>query len=243
MKKIVEYVSVIIAIIVAAIFYINFDMEGILWDRQSQKAVSQAEIEADRDKDYSGKPAGEGIIEVKDRATWEGVSNDLDYVTVKPKSVEKTNVYSLAKWADHYYRKKNGTTGRKRAETQTEIIDYSANYSPYYIIELEDGTKILAQMNRGIAKKIAKHPGEVALPLGQKLAYSQAAKNALADICAKQKVSTDYVLYTIDNTWEKEKENVIFFGKAGATAAVCLILGVVFLVIVDIIFGKSREQD
>lgn len=243
MKKIVEYTSIVIAIIVAAIFYLNFDLEGILWDRQSQKAVSQAEIEADRSKDYSGKPAGDGITEVKDSATWEAVINDSDYVTVKPKSIEKTDVYSLAKWADYYNRKKNGTTGRRRAETQTQVIDYSANYSPYYIIELEDGTKILAQMNRGIAKKIAKHPGEVSLPLGQKIAYSQAAKKALEDICEKQKVSTDYVLYTIDTAWEKEKENVIFFGKAGAAVAVCLVLAVILLVMADMVCGKNVKQD
>lgn len=236
-----EYVLVIVAIALAVVFYLNFDLEGILWDRQAQETVDQATIEEDRSVDYTGKLAGEGIVEVKDGTAWEAVLNDSDYVTVKPVGIQKTNVYSLAKWADYYNSRKNGTTGRRRAETQTQFLDYSANYSPYYIIELQDGTKILAQMNRGIAKKIAKNPGKVELPLGQKIAYSQEAKNALADICQEQKVATDYVLYTIDTNWEQEKENVIFFGKVGASVVVCIILGVILLVIADKIFGKAAE--
>lgn len=241
MRKFLDYFLAIVALAITLVFYLNFDLEGILWDREEQKEISSQQIEKDRGTDYTGMKAGEGILSLKSKEDWEGMLNEVDYATVTPKSIQKTDVYSLAKWADHYNRRRNGATGRKRAEVRKSFLDYSANYSPYYIIELEDGTKILAQMNRGLASKIKKGK-KIQLPLGQKIGFSETAKKQLASVCKAENVSTDYVLYTINTTWAKEKENIIFFGKAGASIVVCIVLAVLLEFIGGMVLPKTKEE-
>lgn len=178
-KKIVNGALVVFSLLLAIAFYYVFDLENIFYERQ-QEVVSQAEIEANKSLDYSGKKAGDGIKTVSTKEEWEDTYT-TEYITVTPVNITKTNVYSLANWADHYTRRRTGGAGRRRRDVQTELFDYDDNYRRYYVIELEDGTNILAQMNRGIANKIAK--GEkVELPLGKKAGLSSTAKKLLSDV-------------------------------------------------------------
>lgn len=241
MKKILDGVLVVISLIAAVVVFEKFDMEEILWNRNEQSAVSSQEIEEDRTKDYTGKPAGDGIVKIDSQSAWEKVLNDIDYVTVIPKGIEKTDVYSLAEWSDYYRKRKNGAAGRRKAEVKQSFMDISLDYSPYYMIELEDGTHILAQMNRCIADNIEKGK-EISLPLGQKQGFSQQAKNLLAPVCETYQISTEYVLYTIDNEWQSEHSFEIFLGKFIAAAIVFFMLAVALEVLADRFFRSGEKQ-
>lgn len=241
LKKIVDYGLIFFALVIAILFFFWFDLEDILWNREVRETVSLSQIKDGSKRDCIGKKAGEGIIRLKTKDEWEDVLNDVDYVTVVPKSVIKTNVYSLAKWEDHYTRRSNGTTGRKRADIRTSSLDIFAEYTPYYIVELEDGTHILAQMNRGIAKRIQKGE-EVELPLGRKQGFLTSAKKALKPICDKYDVDTKYVLYTIDDEWEKGKSDRIFIEKVVIAFVLFIVLAVVLQLAVDkLAFPDDKE--
>ncbi len=241
MKKILNYFLVIVSLAVAVVFYAHFDLENILWEKREQTVVDTWQMQEDRVTDYTGLTPGEGVISLKTAQDWEGLLNEVDYATVTPVAIYETDVYSLAKWVGYYNTKSNGSAGRRRAEAQKTAFDLSLNYTPYYIIELEDGTRLLAQMNRGIARRIA--AGEqVQLPLGQKLGFSQTAKRLLAPVCQSMDVSTDYVLYTVDNAWEAEHASAIFWGKMGASVAVFVVLAIILLVAAEYIFPDKEES-
>ena len=186
MKKIINYGLIILSLFIGILFYFSFDIEEILWDKYEPKSISIEQIKSDSTKDYTGLKAGENITTITNLENWDKVINDIDYVKVIPINIEKTNVYSLAKWVKHYTQKANGTSRRKLAETKKTAFDISANYSPYYIIKLEDGNHILAHMNRAIANKI-KNGENIELPLGKKIGISQKAKNLLKPICDEKK--------------------------------------------------------
>ena len=237
-KKIVDGALVVVSLLLAIAFYYTFDLESIFYERQ-QKTVSQADIEANLALDYSGKKAGEGIKIVSTKEEWEDTYT-TEYITITPVKITKTNVYSLANWADRYTRRRKGGAGRRRREVQTEVFDYDDNYRRYYVIELEDGTNILAQMNRGIANQIAK--GEkVELPLGKKTGLSSTAKKMLSDIIEEKNITDTYVLYTIDDEWQKSNATKIFFIKFGASAILFFAIAVGALTLVDKFVFKEED--
>ena len=241
MKKIIDYFMITVALIVTVVFYFRFDLEGILWNSYEREEITAAQTKEDRVTDYTGQKAGDGIVSLTTGAEWDAVINQIDYVTVIPESIVKTDVYSLAKWADYYTKRSNGTSGRRRPEVKQSSFDLSANYCPYYIIELKDGTRILTQMNRGLAAKIEK--GEsVELPLGRKLGFLQTAKNMLSPICKSLNVSTDYVLYTIDDNWQSKNADNIIFIKLVLSVILFFVLAVVLQLLADRLFFKGNKQ-
>lgn len=242
MRKFLDYFLVVVALVIGVIVYFKFDLEGILWDKEKQITVDAAQMEADVVTDYTGLKAGNGVLSLTTGEEWEAVINEIDYVTVVPVSIEETDVYSLAKWTDYYTRRKSGAAGRRLEEAKKTSLDISANYSPFYIIELEDGTRLLAQMNRGLAAKIEKGQ-EVELPLGRKIGISQKARNLLAPVCESLHVSTDYVLYTINDAWEAQNADKIFFGKLAVAIVTAIVLAIVFQLIAGKIFPENEPEE
>ena len=142
---------------------------------------------------------------------------------------------------DNYTRTSTGSSGRRLDEVKQTSLDISANYSPYYIIELEDGNHILAQMNRGIAKKIQKGE-EIQLPLGKKLGFSKKTKTMLKSICEEFNVNTSHVLYTIDNKWEEKNADMIFIEKLAISVVLCIILSVILELGYNKILANNKEK-
>ena len=241
MQKIVDYALVIVAIIISIIFYFSFDLEDILWNGYERKTISNEIAKGDLTKDYTGGIAGENIKIITNIEEWEKTLNEVDYITTTPKSIRKTYVYRLAKWVYNYTRNSNGSSGRRLDEVKQTSLDISANYSPYYIIELEDGNHILAQMNRGIAKKIQKGE-EIQLPLGKKLGFSKKAKTMLKSICEEFNVNTSHVLYTIDNKWEEKNADMIFIEKLAISVVLCIILSVILELGYNKILANNKEK-
>ncbi|MBD5459549.1 MAG: hypothetical protein HDR26_01210 [Lachnospiraceae bacterium] len=225
-EKIWPYLAAVAALGLGVVTFIFFDMEGILWAQREQQTVSRDEIENGEWANHTGKTAGEGILSLTTQSEWDSLV--VEYVTVVPRSIYKTNIYSLADWAD---RSLTNRTGAYRGSKDSHIkrsIDYFIGYMPrffteyypYYVIELEDGSHILAQMNRSIANKIARGK-EIALPIGQKeRVSSQYVKDALLTLSRDMGFSTDYMLYVIDDQWQEANSLWIFWGKFAAAFAV-----------------------
>lgn len=148
MRKVLDFMIVIVSLVAAFFVFTGFNMEGIVKKMNQPEAVSSQELEEDPGTVFVGRPAGEGIPEVRGQAEWEDVLNDVDDVKVIPKSIQKTNVYSLAEWADPFKRRRNGAVGKQKASVKQAPFDISLDYVPYYILELEDGSHILAQVSR-----------------------------------------------------------------------------------------------
>lgn len=237
-EKIVDYTLIAICFIFSVFFYVLFDLENILWDRFDRPIISTQDIEFDRSRDYTGYKAGEDIPNITNKDEWDDLLNDIDYARITPKSIVKTDVYSRANWIEAYTRKSNGATGRRLSDVRKSPLDISANYSPYYIIELEDGTHILAQMNRGIADKISKGQ-KVELPLGQKRGLTNTAKKLLKETYDEYDVITDHVFYTIRDSWEAEQTNRIMIEKAIISFVLFTILAVLVQLIVDKLIWKK----
>ena len=241
MKKIINYTLITIGLIIAVIFYFSFDLESILWNTAYRPSTSIEKIKENPGKDYIGANPADDITLIKNKEEWEKVLNEVDYVTVIPKSIIKTNVYSRAKWVDQYKKTSTGSSGRKLAEAKQTSLDISADYTPYYIIELEDGSHILAQMNRGIAKQIKKGE-EVKLPIGKKKGLTKTAKSMLETICDEWETSTDYVLYTIDNDWSKDNADGILIMKLAASTVLAIALAVILQIIYEKLSINNEEE-
>lgn len=232
MKKVINYFLITLAILIAVVFYFSFDLENILWNTAYRPSISVEKIKENLAKDYTGSNPADDIPLIKNKEEWQKVLNEVDYITVIPKSIIKTNIYSRAKWVNQYKKTSTGSSGRKLAEVKQTSLDISADYTPYYIIELEDGSHILAQMNRGIAKKIQK--GEsIKLPIGKKTGLTKTAKNMLESICEEWETSTDYVLYTIDNDWAENNADGILIMKLAVSTVLAIALGVILQIVYE----------
>lgn len=214
MGKIRNGILMILSFFLGGIFYFQFDLEDILWSRHEQAVISAEQITWNQETDYTGQQAGDGILSLTTGAEWEAVRCELDYVTAVPVGIERTNVYDRS-------RKKGA--------------------SPYYIIELEDGTCLLAQMNQGIASRIQQGQ-RFELPLGRKMEISPKTKRLLAPACEARHVMTDYVLYTIDDTWKTEHMNRIFYGKIMASVLVAIIWAIVLQLIAERIPDRKMTE-
>lgn len=237
MVKIINYGLIIVAIVISMIFYFTFDLEMILWSKHNN-SINSDEIQKNPLTDYTGKQVEDDTFLVETQEEWQQVLNDIDYVTVIPKSIVKTDVYSLAKWVGYYTKKANGTSGRRLTEVKKTSLDISTKYVPYYIIELTDGSHILAQMNRGLAKRIQK--GEkIKLPLGKKIGFLKTAKALLQPICDENNVKTDYVLYTIDNKWQADNQDKIFVFKLVISFGLFIFIAVIMQLLFEKLLKKK----
>lgn len=241
MKKVLDFIIVIVSLAAATFVFAGFNMEGILLKMNQPETIGSKEIEANPGTVYMGYPAGEGIPEVRSQSEWEETLNDVDYVKVLPKSLKKTNVYSLAEWADPFRRRRNGAVGKQKPAVRQSPIDVFVEYIPYYILELEDGSKILAQVSQNTAKALEKGESD-AIPIGRKRGFSQGAKNMLSDICEENQVSTEYVWYAIDNEWQKKNSFGILIGKAAVAVVFFFVLAVILELVADKLLGKRKES-
>lgn len=216
MRKIWNGISLILSLLLGVIFYFQFDFEDILWNKYVPAVISAEQMTWDVRTDFTGQKAGEGVLSLTTGAEWEASLCGVDYVTVVPVAIEKTNVYEQER---------------------------GMNYAPYYIIELEDGTCLLAQMNQGLAAKI-KQGQMIELPLGRKMEVPARTQSLLKPICDSRHIDTNYVLYTINDAWKTEHVNIIFLGKITASLLVALIWAVVLQLIMERIpNAKGRVQE
>ena len=239
-KKIVPYLTAAASLAVGVLVFFLADVEGMIRLLQKEPPVNAADIVSADSEDWlgdvSGREAGEGIAHLTSKTEWEEL-NRVDYVTVDPVKVYNTNVYDLADWADNTRHSRNGTYRGSKPGAKKMPFDYlwgyppyfGAEYNPYYIVELADGSRILTMMSRNAAARARR--GE-SLPLGTKenLGNMQ-AEPLLREICKSMEVSTEYYLHALDEDWMAGRAGLVFYGKVfcgiAALAAVVVIGSVV----------------
>lgn len=241
MKKILDFVIVVASLAAAVFVFSGFNMEGILKKMNPPAVVSSQQMEENPGAIYVGNPAGEGIPEVHGKSDWEETLNSIKDITVVPKSIQKTDVYSLAEWADPFKRRRNGAVGKQKAAVKRSPVDVFLDYVPYYVVELEDGSHVLAQFSQNTAKEIQKGKIEK-LPIGRKQGFSQTAKSMLAPICEEYQAPGDYIFYAVDNEWQEKHSFEIMIGKAVVAVVFFFVLAVILELLVDKLFGKKNKQ-
>ncbi len=242
MKKILDFVIVIVSLVAAVFVFSEFNMEGILKKMDQPATVGSQQMEENPGTVYVGSPAGEGIPEIHGKSDWEEALNSINDITIRPKSIQKTDIYSLAEWADPFKRRRNGAVGKQKATVKKSPVDIFLDYVPYYIVELEDGSHVLAQFSQNTAKEIQK--GKIdKLPIGRKQGFSQTAKSMLAPICEEYQAPTDYIFYAVDNEWQEKHSFEIMIGKAVVAVVFFFVLAVVLELLADKLFGKKKRQE
>lgn len=244
LKKVSGYIAAVLALAAGVLAFYFVDVEGLLWALQKEPPVNSGDIvSADSDDwlgDVAGREAGEGIRCLTSGEEWEEL-NKVDYVTVKPAHVYKTGVYKLADWADPSRRSRNGTYRGSKSNTKNMPFDYlwgyapylGMEYNPYYIVELEDGSRILAMMSRSAASR-ASHGKS--MPLGVKEYYG-GNSTALKEVCESMGVSMEYYLRAIDEEWIGERALFILVGKA-----VCGVAALALVVVIDSVVEKKLKK-
>ena len=228
MKKtnIIPTASVLIALVCAALFFINWNPEALF--RSDEPPVSISDIEQNSTADFTGSPASADIPRLNGAEDFAETNFEVEYVTVEPMGIVPTGVSSLKPWVSHYNThtyKGRTTTGSRRAEVRTSGFDLLGNYLPYYLLELPDHTYILAQIPQESVKAIEK--GEsVTLPIGQKIGMTDMARNHLSAICEEYEADMDGVFYAFDNEWQEEHHSALLLVRFGAAALLWFVLAV-----------------
>lgn len=220
LKKAVGYIEALAALTIGILAFYFVDVEGLLWTLQKGEAVNSVDIVSPDSDDWlgivCGREAGEGIRHLTSGEEWEELSG-AEYVTMEPSRVYKTGVYTLADWANPSRHSRNGTYKGPKDRTKTMPFDYlwgyapylGMEYNPYYIVELQDGSRILAMMSRSAASRASRGKS---LPLGRKEHFGGNA-SAVKKICDSMGVSTDYYLCAIDEEWIGKRALIILIGK------------------------------
>lgn len=244
LKKVSGYIAAVLALAAGVLTFYFANVEGLLWSLQKEPPVNGSEIvSADSDDwlgDVAGREAGEGIRYLTSGEEWEELGG-IEYVTVKPAHVYKTDIYKLADWADPSRRSRNGTYRGSKSNTKNMPFDYlwgyapylGMEYNPYYIVELEDGSRILAMMSRSAASR-ASHGKST--PLGRK-EYFGTNSSALKEVCESMGVSMDYYLRAIDEEWIGKRALFIIVGKF-----VCGFLAFALVLAIDSVVEKKLKR-
>ena len=225
MKKIpfIPTFSALIALVCAALLFINWNPESLF--QSEQPPVTMRDIEQNRG-DFTGFPAGADIPRLYSAADFTEISVAVEYVTVEPVGIVETDVSSLKPWVDHYNTHTyNGrtTTGSRRAQVKVSGFDW--NYLPYYLLELPDHTYIVAQIPQESAKAVQR--GErITLPVGQKAGMTDIARRHLSAICEEYGADMNGVFYAFDNKWQAEHHSICLLLRFGAAALLWLVLSV-----------------
>ncbi|MBS5145005.1 MAG: hypothetical protein KHY89_05720 [Butyricicoccus pullicaecorum] len=229
MKKttIIPTVSVLIALVCAALFCLNWNPEPLL--KGKEQPITQSDIEQNLITDFNGFPAGEDIPRLTGAEDFSEIIYLSDYVTAEPVGIVETGISSLKPWEDHYYtqRVKGRVTGRRirRPEITSSGWDLLGSYQPYYLLELPDHTYIVAQIPQETAKAIERGKS-VTFPIGQKVSMTNAARNELSTICEEYGADMDGVFYAVNDKWQEEYQFILFLSRFGVAALLWFVLAV-----------------
>lgn len=205
--------------------------------------VGLKETEENPRGEYTGKIAGEDIPKISGSNEFEETVVE-SYITVEPEHVIETGVYGRKPWMDPYsmtgVKTSSGRmfkTGRKAPEVTDSAFVALDGYQEYYLVELQDGSYILAQFSEAYRKAVNKGEKTVLL-VGQQKTNSDKTRGYLEEICEKYGASTTYTLYMVDDEWEQEHRFSLFIIKAGIAAVVFLVFSVVMLIVLHKIIRR-----
>lgn len=241
METAIEVCIVVFCMVIAFLIFRNLNME--MFFRPDSTPVTAAQIAAAPQVNYAGKTAGNDIPRLSGIEEFKNMVG-RDCATIEATEVIPTGIYGLKSWVDPYKirkrRTRNGrlvSTGQRAPDATDDAIVATEYYQEYYLVRLSDQTYILAQFSDAYRDRIA-GGGSVTLPIGVKKTTAGEARKYLENICGEYGADNTFVLYMIDDEWQKAHENTFFVIKLGISIATFFLLSIIML----LIFYKVQKR-
>lgn len=234
--KFLEFVSVIAALAVGVLVSRNLPVESLL--RGKEEPVTLTMTEEGLQEDYIGMPAADDIPRIEDAEGWEDTWQ-TSCVTVEPTEIISTGVGARHPWVDAYTSTRRGGQ-RYRPDVSDMAFDVLDEYGEYFLIQLPDGSYILAQISADDARAL-KAGKRITLPVGKKVGVYQQALKELGELCQKYDVNTDGVFYCINDKWNGEHEFLVQLLRIGSVFLTALVLGGILITVVDKVMKQKAE--
>ncbi len=242
-EKLIPFISTILALAAAMLVYLNWNPEALLQGKEGP--VSMEDIESGQVENFVGSKAGSDIPRLAGKDDFE--KNRSLIFTAEPVGIISTGTYELKAWADPYY--SNGgkrRTGAKKKKPQfrqyknpNSILNDHADYLQIYLLELPDGSYILAQIPESAVRAI-RSGKNITLPIGKKV--SQGIPDKLKALCEEYDAYIGGIYYAFNDEWQEEHKFLISLLRIGVTMAVLFILAVVFIFIGNKLFRVKQES-
>ena len=236
--KVLEFVSVIVAIIISVVLARNIPVESIL--KGMEEPVSLSMTEGGLPEDYIGKPAGDDIPRIEDAKTWADTW-PTSYVTIEPTGIIPTGVGSRHPWVSAYTNSSGRGGGRRRADVMNMMFDVFNEYGEYYILRLPDESYILAQMSIDDARRLEAGQ-KITLPVGRKSAVHRQALANIADLCEEYDVDTEGVFYCINDKWSEEHSFILQLVRIGMIFLMMIVIAMIFITIIDKVCKRRVDR-
>lgn len=228
LKKGLEFVAVILALVVSVLVVKNLSIESML--KGKQEPVTLSMTEGGLPEEYIGKPAGDDIPRITSAQDWADAW-PTSYVTIEPTEIIGTGIGVRHTWVPAYSNSGRRGGPRHKAEVTKTAFDVLGEYGEYYIVKLPDGSAVLAQMTGDTAKS-AKAGKLSALPVGRKSAFHRQALAQITDLCAQYNVDTEEGLfYCIDDPWGESHNLMVQMIRIGAGFLLTIVLGTILITI------------
>lgn len=236
--KILDFVLVIAAIVLAVYVGKNIGLEYLMRGREDPVTLSMTE--GGLPEDYIGRPAGGDIPLIEDGHSWEEAWA-TDYITIQPVGIVSTGVGALHPWVDAYTTPTRRNRGGWKAPVITNTaLDVFNEYGEFYLLQLPDESYILAQLPMEEARKL-KMGKEITLPVGRKIPLNMQAKGSLDGICYEYDVPMDDVFYCINDKWNDSHEFGLFLLRIAIAVLVLFSFGTAFIMLAEKIFKREKK--
>lgn len=239
LKKVLEFVVVIGALVIAVLVAKELPVESML--RGKEEPVTLAMTEDGLPEDFIGMPAADDIPRIEDAQTWEDTW-ETSYVTVEPEAIVPTGIGSRHPWVSMYSGGSRRGGSRYRADVSDMAFDILGEYGEYFLIQLPDRSYILAQMSIDDARAL-KAGKKITLPVGRKGPVHQKAISQIEDFSRDYDVNTEGVFYCINDKWNESHETLVLLIRFGCGALITLVLGVILITVVDKILKEKAEDE
>ena len=227
LRKFLEFISVIIALIIAVLVAKDLPLESLL--RGKEEPVTLAMTEGGLPEDYIGMPAADDIPRIEDAESWE------------PEAIIPTGVGARHPWISAYSSGSRRSGSRYRPDVSDMTFDILGEYSEYFLIQLPDQSYILAQMSIDDARAL-KAGKKITLPIGRKGAVHQQAISQIEDASRSYDVNMEGVFYCINDQWNESHNMLMLLIRYGCGALIALVLGSILITIVDKILKEKTEE-
>lgn len=240
--KVLEFASVIVAIIIGVVVAKNIPMESIL--KGEGTAVTLSTIEGGLPEECIGEPAGDDIPRIENVETWENTWQ-TSYVTVEPIGIIPTGIGNRHPWVSAYTTATRRHPSRRRADVTRMAVDVFDEYGEYFILQLPDESYILAQMPIDDARKL-KSGQSITLPIGRKTAVDRQVLANITELCEEYSVNTDGVFYCIDDAWNEDHSSILQLARIGIVILTTIVVGSILITGVEKVhtsYKKKRETN
>jgi hypothetical protein len=202
MQTILIYIAVLAVWLLAGWFLLNFPAWFVV--HSFVPKITQSDITNNLYTDYTGYRAGEDIPRLKSAKEYEeGVYTRLDFVTVETANIIPLDAYRLKDPADV-----NSTeqyVGGRRTYSGQPLVKYTDHprrrsylYGRYYLLELEDGSYVIAYGDRGYGA-VSFLGKTITFPIGRLQSANSPEQQLLEDVGETYPVNTEEILYMIND--------------------------------------------